>query len=295
MANRIACIITFVLIWAANGIAQQAHPEIRLYPDGAPGSEARASEPEKIEAATPEHASLHLWNIHNPSITVYLPSKEKNTGTSVIICPGGGHRYLAYDFEGTEIASWLADNGVAGFILKYRLAREENSSYKVEEHALSDVQRAIRLVRSRAAEWNVNAQRIGVMGFSAGGQLAALAGTRFDAGKPDAADPLLRLSSRPDFLVLGYPGGFQIPAELPKEIPPTFIVGAADDTIAVNSAPGIFTAFAKAGVPVEIHIYEHGGHGFGMRDRAGKGGPMVQWNQRLKEWMADRGLLTLSK
>jgi endo-1,4-beta-xylanase len=283
---------TFVC--TATAAAQQTHPEIHLYPNGAPGSEARASEPEKVEPANADHASLHIWNIHNPSITVYLPAKEKNTGTAFIVCPGGGHRYLAFDFEGTEVATWLSENGIAAFILKYRLAREENSTYKVEVEALSDVQRAIRTVRSRADEWNVNPQRIGVMGFSAGGQLAALAGTRFDLGKPDAADPLDRLSSRPDFLVLGYPA-FQIPPELPKDIPPTFIVGAADDPITSGNAPNIFSAWVKAGAPVELHIFEHGGHGFGMRDRSGKGGPVVQWNQRLKEWMSDRGLLVAAK
>src|SRR5205085_1168869 len=131
---------------------------------------------------------LSVTNVHNPSLTVYLPTKEKATGAGIVICPGGGHSVLAIEHEGHNVGQWLADNGIAGFVLKYRLAREKGSPYKVEEHAYQDAQRALRLVRSKATEWAVNPKKLGIMGFSAGGDLVLFCSTKYDVGKADAAD-----------------------------------------------------------------------------------------------------------
>jgi endo-1,4-beta-xylanase len=293
--RTLLCLLPFLMIAlaACPQVMAQEQTVIRLWSDGAPGSEARAAEPENVQPAKQPGASLHVSNIHNPSVTVCQPAKDKATGAAIIIAPGGGHQYLSYDIEGTEVARWLNEQGIAAFILKYRLAREPGSTYQVEDHALADAQRAIRLVRSRAGEWNVDPNRIGVMGFSAGGQLAALAATRFDSGKSESADPVERMSSRPDFQIRCY-GANRAATTLPANIPPAFFVGAADDRIAA-SLPATFTSYVNAGVKSEIHIYSHGGHGFGMRDRSGQGGPVVQWNQRLKEWLIDQKLLGPTK
>jgi len=180
-------------------------PAVLLWPDGAPGSEGKTRAERWIEGATPD-AFHRVTNIHQPSIHVYLPPKDKATGAAFVVCPGGGDRYLVVDLEGEFVANKLNAMGVAAFVLKSRLEHAEGSTYKREVESLADVQRAIRLVRSRAREWGLDQKRIGVMGFSAGGYLAALAENRFDTGKPQAADPVDRIDCRPDFAVLAYPG-----------------------------------------------------------------------------------------
>src|SRR3954468_8158188 len=180
MFRKLANTLLFVI--AAN-LALAAQPEIPLWPNGAPGSEGITEKEIDIVSDDGMH---RIKNVHNPSITVYLPAKEKATGAAFIVCPGGGHDHLAIDLEGYDIAQRLSDAGIAAFVLKYRLAKTPGANYKVEVHALQDTQRAIRTVRSRAQEWHINPQRIGVMGFSAGGALVGLAGTRYDAGLPNA-------------------------------------------------------------------------------------------------------------
>jgi acetyl esterase/lipase len=229
-----------------------------------------------------------VTQVHNPTISVYLPPREKATGAAVVICPGGGHRYLAIDHEGTDIARWATNKGAAGFVLKYRLARAEGSKYKVETHALDDAKRAVRLVRSRAAQWGIDPAKVGMIGFSAGGEVAALAGTRFDSGSEGAADPIDRLSSRPSFVVLVYPGIRPETLTVTKETPPTFLVHADDDRLGADRSATFYLALKKAGVPAELHIYTKGGHGFGMRDNHL---PVSTWPARLEEWMTERGFL----
>ena len=170
--------------------------EISLWANGAPGSEGKNAK-ELLERGS--NGERKVSSIHNPSLTPYLPSREKASGAAVIVIPGGAHRYLAIDHEGYNIAQWLSDHGIAAFVLKYRLARETNSTYKIDVEALADTQRAIRLVRSRAAEWNIVPARVGVLGFSAGGELAALAAIRPDDGKESSSDAIEKQSSRPDF------------------------------------------------------------------------------------------------
>ena len=179
--------------------------------------------------------------------------------------------------------------GVAAFVLKYRLANQENSPYKVEEHALADAHRAIRLVRSNAEKWNVDPERVGIIGFSAGGEVAALASQRPESGPTNADDPIDRQDSRPDFQALIYPGRSQnIVAS--KDSPPAFIVcGYGDRPDISEGMAEVYLKFKKAGVPAELHVYSDAGHGFGLRER--NGGAVAKWPERLLDWMDDRGLL----
>src|SRR5262249_25025292 len=195
------------------------------------------------------------------------PAKDKATGTAVVIAPGGGHRELWVLHEGANEAKWLHDRGIAAFVLKYRLARESGSPYKIAEHALQDGQRAIRLVRVRASEWGIDPNRVGMMGFSAGGEVTALVCNNFDVGKDGAEDPVERQSSRPDFQALIYSGPQGIRGQaVPKDMPATFIaVGDTD-----NFAPMLtnhYLALRGAGVSAELHVYAKTGHGFGLRER----------------------------
>jgi acetyl esterase/lipase len=273
-----------LLVSTAALAAANAPEEIPLWANGAPGSEGKTAP----EAVTTTDGVHRVSSIHNPSIAVHLPSMESATGAAVIILPGGGHRYLSIDNEGHAVAKWLGEHGVAGFVLKYRLAREAGSTYRVDVHALQDAQRALRLVRRRAREWNVDPERIGIMGFSAGGELAILAAARFDPGKADASDPVERESSRPAFQALIYPGSLKADLELPKDAPPAFLCTAFDDRGPSGVAVNLFQKLRDAGVNAEIHIYSKGGHGFGMRDRPL---PITSWPVRLHEWMGDQGLL----
>jgi len=261
-----------------------------LWPNGAPGSEGMAGKQEVVIAAKPGD-STHLSNIHDPSLLVYLPPKDKATGAAMIVAPGGGHRFLSIDTEGTNVAEWLSNAGVAAFVLKYRLAREEGSPYQVEVHALADAQRAIRMVRANAAEWGVNPAKVGIMGFSAGGELAVLAATRYDAGKPDAADPVERRSSRPDYQILIYPGIRAEAVEVDKNTPPAFLLAADNDKGPSTAIPALYLALKKAGVRAEIHIYGSGGHGFGLRNPDPRPNVIYNtWVLRLQDWMADIGM-----
>jgi acetyl esterase/lipase len=205
-------LITLLLPLLAHAETPAALP---LWPAGAPGSEARAAEPEKTEGS-------NVCNVHNPTITPFVPAADKSTGTAVIICPGGGHSKLCLGHEGYALAEWFRDRGIAAFVLKYRLAREKGSTYTIQDHAMADARRAIRLIRSRAAEWHIQTDRLGILGFSAGGELAAFAAMKNDPGQKDAADPIEQQSSRPDFQALIYPGTSAL-FSAEKGMPPLFI------------------------------------------------------------------------
>jgi len=262
--------------------AAAANPVVPLWPAGAPGSEARKDEPEKV-------AGQNVSNVHFPTLTVFLPSSGENTGCAVIVCPGGGHRELVMDKEGYTIARWLAGHGVAGFVLKYRLARDSATPpgvpqpYTVERDALADAQRAIRLVRSRAAAWGVNPAHVGIIGFSAGGELAALAAMRPGAGNPAAPDPIDRGDARPDFQGLIYPGESQNIRPVPGD-PPAFLACGANDRPDISEGlPKVYLLFKAAGVPVELHIFAGVGHGFGLRP-----GPADGWAAQFRAWLANQ-------
>jgi len=263
-----------------------ADEEIPLWPNGAPGSEGK-TDAEIVQRSS--NGERSVYRVHHPSITPYLPAKEKATGTAVIVIPGGGHRVLAIEHEGYNVAKWLSEHGIAAFVLKYRLARETNSTYKVEVEALADTQRAIRLVRSRAPEWNIDPARVGVMGFSAGGELAAFASMRFDNGVEGAADAVDRQNSKPAFQALIYPGSSRR-IEPTKESPPVFLACGYNDRPDISKGLAeVYLKFKEAGVPAELHIYSDAGHGFGLREsnRAAAG----KWIDRFEEWLAERKLL----
>ena len=261
-----------------------------LWPGGAPGFEGMREKKEVITEPAKPGDSLHVSSIHNPSLTIYLPPKDKATGAAMIVAPGGGHRFLSIDTEGANVAEWLNGIGVAAFVLKYRLAREQDSPYKVDEHPFADAQRAIRIVRARAEEWHVNPSKIGVMGFSAGGEVAVMASTRFDSGHPDSADPIERQSSRPDYQILIYPGIRPESVNVTKETPPAFMLCADNDKGPSTAIPNLYLALKNAGVPAELHIYSSGGHGFGYRPGVSK--PVIKstWLLRLQDWMSDVGM-----
>lgn len=268
-------------------------PAVVLWPNGAPGSEARKDEPEKLAwREEPENNITFpiLFNIHNPSVIPFIPDSGKATGAAVIIAPGGGHMFLTIDREGYDLGKWLADHGVAAFVLKYRLARDQagNSPYKVEVDALADAKRSMRLVRSRAAEWGIDPKRIGFLGFSAGGQLAGLIGTRFDAGDPKAADPIERVSCRPDFLGLIYGGPYQA-TQFSDQMPPSFLLCAYNDPGNARNEANLYLKLLAAKIPAELHIYSTGGHGFGVRND--RGYAEETWPARFLDWLGDVGML----
>jgi acetyl esterase/lipase len=269
------------------GYADNVRETRLLWPNGAPGSPATVSG-EKIRLS--DRGEHIVSNVHAPSVTIYLPAAGKGTGSSVIVIPGGGHTELWMDHEGYRVAEFLANHGIAAFVLKYRLAREKGSIYGVEKHALADVQRAIRLVRSRSAQWQLDPRRVGVMGFSAGGELAALAASRYDKGTPDSGDSVERQSSRPSFQALLYPA---IPSGLnfSAETPPAFLLGGAEDQTAISQGLAeLYLALRRAGAHAELHIYEGVGHGFGVR--VDNTGPVAEWPQRFLEWLGRQELET---
>jgi len=280
-----------LLITTVICLAASQGESIPLWANGAPGSEALRDKKEVITPPSGPHDSIKVSSIHNPSLLVYLPPKDKATGAAMIIAPGGAHRFLSIDTEGTNVAEWLNSIGVAAFVLKYRLAHEEGSPYKVEVDAYADAQRSIRMIRARAAEWGVDPARVGIMGFSAGGEVAVLASTKFDAGKPDATDPIERQGSRPDFQILIYPGIRAETVEVTKDTPTTFLLCADNDKGPSTAIPAVYLALKKAGVPAELHIYASGGHGFGYQPTDNRPNVIYAgWVARLKDWMADVGM-----
>lgn len=270
-----------VAAWAQTPAAR--HPVVLLWSGGAPGSEGQTGE-EKVRMQQDDQI---VSSVHRPSITVYLPSKSKATGAAVIVAPGGGHTELWITHEGYRVAEWLSQHGIAAFVLKYRLARESGSSYTILGHELPDIQRAIRTVRARSAEWGVDSSRLGVMGFSAGAELAALASIHYDDPVEHAVDGVDRQSARPAFQALIYPPRAG-DAKYSKDTPQAFLACGGDDQIAAG-LPDLYKALKSAGVPAELHIYAGVGHGFGIRET---NPPSVAgWLDRFRDWMFDRGLL----
>jgi acetyl esterase/lipase len=254
-------------------------PVVKIWPGVAPGSEGKTAPERWIEGGSPD-AFHRVTDIHVPTLTVYLPAKENSTGAAVIIAPGGAHRYLVVDLEGESVANKLNAMGCAAFVLKSRLSRADGSTYRAEVESLADLQQAIRVVRSRAGDWGVNPTRVGVMGFSAGGYLTALAVNQFDA------------STRPDFAVLAYPGGVSAQTPIAHNAPPLFMFVNDDDPLADGVAE-YYAALRRAHVATEFHVFRRGGHGVGATGR-GPGFEQLgvsKWPELLSVWMTDLGLL----
>jgi acetyl esterase/lipase len=279
----------FAFVFAATSLFAADTPII-LWPAGAPGSEGK-TEPQKV--TTSPGGERTVTGVNAPSITPFLPARDKATGAAVLVIPGGGHSKLCVDHEGDNIARWLADHGIAAFVLYYRLAREPGSTYTIEGDALPDTQRAMRLIRSRAAEWGLDPQRVGSIGFSAGGELVALACMRPGEGKAEAADPIDRQNARPSFQGLIYPGrsGDVVPT---KDAPPAFLAcGEKDRQDIAEGLAEVYLRFKRAGASAELHVYSGVGHGFGFR--AITKGPVAGWPERFYDWLGERGFLTARK
>ncbi|HVU38623.1 MAG TPA: alpha/beta hydrolase [Opitutales bacterium] len=275
-----------LLLTLAGGHTLAAAPwpdttEILLWPNGAPGSEG-VTAAEHYSPPTARSPHGHLSPVHYPSIFVFLPAKVKATGAAVLVLPGGGATTLTIDHEGRDIAKWLNTQGIAAFVVKYRLSKTPNFPQYTLDTSIADAQRALRLVRSRAAEWHVDPQRIGVMGFSAGGTVAAYAGLRFDAGKPDVADPIERVSSRPDFDVLVYPGEMPQPYTITKDTPPMLFIGTTEDSAHAVNMVKLYSALLEAKIPAEMHLYAAGAHGFALEPTEL---PVGTWTSRCMDWL----------
>jgi acetyl esterase/lipase len=281
----------WLLFIAAIAFAQDP-TTVLLWPNGAPGA-------------------LGDEDRDKPTLTIYLPVKNAAIGVGLVVCPGGGYVGLAMNHEGRQIANWLNSMGIAAFVLKYRLGPRYH--HPIE---LGDAQRAIRIVRARAAEYSVTSDHVGIMGFSAGGHLASTAGTHFDNGDPNDPDPIQRMSSRPDFLVLGYPvismkppyvhagslknllGDSPDPSLVEKlsnelqvtpQTPPTFLFHTTEDkAVPVENSVLFYLALRKAGVPAELHVFEKGPHGFGLNY---KDPVLAMWPPLLANWFRERGLM----
>ncbi|OAI54815.1 xylanase [Planctomycetaceae bacterium SCGC AG-212-F19] len=239
-----------------------------------------------------------LTNVSKPTLTVYPAPKDKNTGIAMLICPGGGYHNLGWDVEGEEVAAWLNSVGMTGIILKYRCPRRPGDVKGVPPIGpLKDAQRAVSLVRSKAAEWGIDPKKIGMVGFSAGGHLAAATAMNFDKRAYDALDDIDKVSCRPDFAVSLYSGYLVgnenevLSADMraSKETPPILLIHASDDAISkVQNSVILYLALKQAGAPAELHIYATGGHGFGVRE---VGHPCSTWTVRCTDWLRNQGFV----
>ena len=267
--------------------AANAQTVIPLWPKGAPGFENRRDEPEQAK-------DYWVKNIHNPTLTVYAPPAGTANGAAVVICPGGGHRLLVYNSEGVAPAKFYNSLGITVFILKYRLGRDTLSPYKIDVHAKQDGYRAMRLVRSRAAEWGVDPNRIGLMGFSAGGEVVDMIAFKSTGGDPKAADPIDRASAKPNFIVQVYPGPGYVPDVIPADAAPIFLVAANDDACCSLPLIQLLQKYREAKVPVEMHLYAKGDHAFNMGTNR-KLKSINNWPQRLADWLEDSNFLLPAK
>ncbi len=275
-----------------------------LYKDSIPNSK-----PVKDAENTVNNGIVLISKITKPTLTVFLPPKEKANGTAVIICPGGGYSVVAFDYEGTDVAKKFTDMGVAAFVLKYRIPNPE-TMVDPSIGPLQDAQQAIKIVRESAKQYNINPDKIGIMGFSAGGHLAATAGTHFN--KPVIANTS-NTSLRPNFMILIYPvisfadslvhmgsrnqligknpspekiKEYSNELQITRNTPPTFLVHASNDSgVKVQNSIGFYLGLVKNNVPAEMHIYETGGHGFGMKQK----NKNELWMERCKNWMQNNG------
>lgn len=292
-----------VVLFSAGVDAQQpawqpapGHVTLPLWPNGAPGATAPpANGAPEVDTTTPKEALIagkpliRLGNVSHPTITLYKPAKANGAVPTVVVFPGGGYQILAIDLEGTEVCDWLNEAGLACVLLKYRVP--DSGPYPKSPAALQDAQRAMGMVREHADEWGIDPKRVGVLGFSAGGHLAAALSTHFDKRLYDRIDAADDLSCRPDFAVVVYPGYLALqdqnmatnPEIKPTaEAPPTFIVQAEDDPVNVENATNYFLQLKNAKVPAELHIYADGGHGYGLRRTSL---PVTAWPLLVEKWL----------
>lgn len=298
MIRTLSC---FTLLFVPLLASADPLPVLNVWPKAVPGEKGDLGE-EKQTKAKGRDAITSLTNVSTPTLTIYRPAKGKDTGAAIIIAPGGGYTNLAWEHEGTMVGEWLQSIGVTGVLLKYRVPRRADAP-KGEPPlgALQDAQRAISITRSKAKEWNIDPNRIGMLGFSAGGHLTAWAATNFDKRAYEAIDDTDKTNCRPDFAVLIYPGGLvdrvnkeQLAPEIrvSKDTPPCFFALAYNDNGPLDGSLKMIAALKKSNIKAELHVYSAGGHGFGMR-AAEK--PHATWPKRCEEWMHAEGFLAASK
>ena len=276
----------------------RASEPMALWPKGAPGEKGDIGV--ERDMTTPSDGLsggktvIRIGNVSAPTLTLFRPPPEKDTGAAVVVCPGGGYNILAMDLEGTEVCQWLNSAGVTAVLLKYRVpARKGQERYLAP---LQDAQRTLSLTRFHAADWHIDPKRIGILGFSAGGHLSAAASTRFDKRAYEAVDEADQTSCRPDFTVLIYPAylvrkdGPELSPELTvtSNTPPTFLVQTEDDPVRVENCLFYYLALKQAGVPAEMHLFAEGGHGYGLRE---SDAALISWPKRAEEWMRGLGVL----
>lgn len=280
------CLLLLLLALACPAIAapDADGSAIPIWPNGAPGSQKHATEQEQLEAGA------YVHNVHRPSLTVSRPDPMRANGAAIVIIPGGGHRMLVFQNEGMVPARALNRYGITSFVLKYRLAREPGSTYTIEGDAAADARRAIRWVRAHAKDYGIDPHRIGVMGFSAGGELVSLVADNPAPAAPPPSDAVDRVSSRPDFQVLVYPGPLGTPAKSVAGAPPAFIAAGSLDRCCAPPALALYTQLRDAGVPAELHMFASTDHGFNLamhNDRIS----IQHWPDRLADWLGDEGWL----
>jgi acetyl esterase/lipase len=294
---RAILVAAAVVTLAGSSTAAEQALTIDVWPALPPGEKSAIAAEKLLDVKPGQLSRKQITNVSHPTLTVCRPAREKATGAAVLIAPGGGYNILAWDLEGEEVADWLNSIGVTGIILKYRVPRRNGTpGDSPPPQALMDAQRALSLVRSKAAAWGIDPKRIGMLGFSAGGHLTAWAATNFDQRTYDPIDDVDKGSCRPDFAVLVYPaylvqkGKEDLAPDIrvSKETPPVFFAHAGDDPVTVESSVRTYLALKRAGVPAELHVYASGGHGFGLRP---SNMPCATWPQRCAEWLTAQGLL----
>ena len=295
----------WILVLCGGLLLLQSHASdplktIELWPAIPPGGPAEPGEERDVTGPKDNVVAgrpvVRLGNVSKPTITVYKPAADRDTGAALLVCPGGAYRILASDLEGTEVCAWLNSIGVTGILLKYRVPGRPGETG--HPGPLQDAQRALGLIRHNAGDWKIDPKRIGVLGFSAGGHLAASLSNNYQERNYPKVDEADSASCRPDFTVLVYPayltlakGGDQLAPEMKVsgDTSPTFISIAADDPVRVENAMYYALALRKAKVPLELHVYTAGGHGYGLRPQANL--PVTSWPERLADWMRSRSLL----
>jgi acetyl esterase/lipase len=283
---RLSTAFSILMICHGNPLfAQSDSLVIPLWKNGAPGFENRKNEPEEAK-------DYWVKNINNPSITVFFPPADIANGTAVLICPGGGFRLLVFKSEGVDPAKYLNKLGITAIILKYRLPRELNSPYSLDKEPAEDAYRAMRLVRSHYKDWKIDSGRLGMLGFSAGGEVVDAIAFASGNGDPKAPDPVDRLSGKPDFIMQVYPGPLNIPDIIPENAPPAFMIAANDDTCCSVTVINLLEKYRKSKVSIEAHILAHGNHGFNMGYRSSLKS-VKTWPQLMTNWLFDARLIKI--
>lgn len=282
--TKIRLLICFMIVCSTSLLhAQSDSIVIPLWKNGAPGFENRKNEPEEAK-------DYWVKNINNPSVTIFFPPAEIANGTAVLICPGGGFRLLVFKSEGIDPAKFLNKLGITAIILKYRLPREPNSPYTLDIQPAEDAYRAMRLVRSHAKEWKIDANRLGMLGFSAGGEVVDAIAFKTGEGNPNASDLIDRLNGRPDFIIQIYPGPLFIPDRVPPTAPPAFLIAGDQDTCCSVTVISLLEKYRLARVSVEAHIIANADHAFNMGYRSNLQS-IKSWPHLLENWLADAKLI----